>query len=66
MAEAVILLPAPEQWDFRVFGGASLHILIGNTGGGRLIDHLGMLNSSIVPFAPFGIVTVSCEVPPQP
>jgi len=53
------------SWEDRVFGGAGLDILIGNTGGDRLIDHLGEFNSYIVPFAPFGIATVSRQVPPQ-
>jgi Ca2+-binding RTX toxin-like protein len=53
------------SWEDRVFGGAGLDILIGNTGGDRLIDHLGEFNSYIVPFAPFGVATVSRQVPPQ-
>ncbi|WP_294608493.1 hypothetical protein [uncultured Roseovarius sp.] len=53
------------SWEDRVFGGAGLDILIGNTGGDRLIDHLGEFNSYLVPFAPFGIATVSRQVPPQ-
>ena len=48
----------------RAFGGAGLDILIGNTGGDRLIDWVGEFNSYIVPFAPFGIATVSRQVPP--
>ena len=36
-----------------------IDILIGNTGGDRLIDWVGEFNSYIVPFAPFGIATVS-------
>ena len=51
-------------WEDRVFGGAGLDILIGNTGGDRLIDWTGEYNSYIVPFAPFGIATVSRQVPP--
>ena len=47
-----------------MFGGAGLDILIGNTGGDRLIDWVGEFNSYIVPFAPFGIATVSRQVPP--
>ena len=39
-------------------------MLIGNTGGDRLIDWVGEFNSYIVPFAPFGIATVSRQVPP--
>ncbi len=48
----------------RAMGGAGLDILIGNTGGDRLIDWVGEFNSYIVPFAPFGIATVSRQVPP--
>jgi hypothetical protein len=48
----------------RAFGGAGLDVLIGNTGGDRLIDWVGEFNSYIVPFAPFGIATVSRQVPP--
>jgi len=54
----------PEYED-RVFGGAGLDILIGNTGGDRLIDWAGEFNSYIVPFSPFGIATVSRQRPPQ-
>jgi hypothetical protein len=52
-------------YEDRVFGGAGLDILIGNTGGDRLIDYTGEYNSYLVPFAPFGIATVSRQVPPQ-
>lgn len=45
--------------------GAGLDILIGNTGGDRLIDWVGEYNSYIVPFSPFGIATVSRQVPPH-
>ena len=48
----------------RAFGGAGLDVLMGNTGGDRLIDWVGEFNSYIVPFAPFGIATVSRQVPP--
>jgi len=51
-------------YEDRAFGGAGLDILIGNTGGDRLIDWTGEYNSYIVPFAPFGIATVSRQVPP--
>ena len=53
------------SWEDRVFGGAGLDVLIGNTGGDRLIDWVGEFNSYIVPFAPFGIATVSRQRPPQ-
>ncbi len=46
------------------YGGAGLDVLIGNTGGDRLIDWVGEFNSYIVPFSPFGINTVSRQVPP--
>jgi hypothetical protein len=51
-------------YEDRAFGGAGLDILIGNTGGDRLIDWVGEFNSYIVPFAPFGIATVSRQVEP--
>ena len=55
------------HWLFedRVFGGGGLDILIGNTKGDRLIDWVGEFNSYIVPFAPFGVATVSRQVPPH-
>lgn len=52
-------------YEDRVFGGAGLDVLIGNTGGDRLIDWVGEWNSYIVPFSPFGIDTVSRQVEPQ-
>jgi Ca2+-binding RTX toxin-like protein len=52
-------------YEDRVFGGAGLDILIGNTKGDRLIDWVGEFNSYIVPFAPFGVATVSRQVPPH-
>ena len=51
-------------YNDRAYGGAGLDVLIGNTGGDRLIDWVGEFNSYIVPFAPFGIATVSRQVPP--
>ena len=65
--EPTWLNDAPDThptYEDRVFGGAGLDILIGNTGGDRLIDWIGEFNSYIVPFAPFGIATVSRQVPP--
>jgi len=55
------------HWSYedRVFGGGGLDILIGNTKGDRLIDWVGEFNSYIVPFASFGIATVSRQVPPH-
>ncbi len=54
-----------SSFQDRAFGGAGLDILIGNTGGDRLIDWVGEFNSYIVPFSPFGIATVSRQVEPQ-
>jgi Ca2+-binding RTX toxin-like protein len=53
------------NYEDRAFAGAGYDILIGNTGGDRLIDWVGEFNSYIVPFAPFGIDTVSRQRPPQ-
>ena len=53
------------SYEDRAYGGAGLDILIGNTGGDRLIDWVGEFNSYIVPFSPFGIATVSRQVEPQ-
>ena len=39
------------RYEDRAYGGAGLDILIGNTGGDRLIDWVGEFNSYIVPFA---------------
>ena len=51
-------------YEDRAYGGAGIDILIGNTGGDRLIDWVGEWNSYIVPFSPFGIDTVSRQVHP--
>jgi hypothetical protein len=47
------------------YGGAGRDVLIGNTGGDRLIDWVGEFNSYLVPFAPFGMATVSRTLQPQ-
>ena len=52
------------SYEDRAYGGAGRDVLIGNTGGDRLIDWIGEFNSYLVPFAPFGIATVSRQVPP--
>jgi hypothetical protein len=52
------------SYEDRVVGGAGLDVLIGNTGGDRLIDWVGEFNSFLVPFAPFGLGTVSRQVQP--
>jgi Ca2+-binding RTX toxin-like protein len=52
-------------YEDRAYGGAGRDVLIGNTGGDRLIDWVGEFNSYIVPFAPFGMGTVSRTLQPQ-
>jgi Ca2+-binding RTX toxin-like protein len=52
------------SYEDRAVGGAGLDVLIANTGGDRLIDWVGEFNSFLVPFAPFGLGTVSRQVPP--
>jgi len=47
------------SYEDRAYGGAGRDVLIGNTGGDRLIDWVGEFNSYLVPFAPFGMATVS-------
>src|SRR5947209_10318472 len=54
-----------SSYEDRAYGGAGLDVLIANTGGDRLIDWVGEFNSYLVPFAPFGIATVSRQVEPQ-
>ncbi|MFZ1880264.1 MAG: Calx-beta domain-containing protein [Gaiellaceae bacterium] len=53
-----------SSYEDRAYGGAGLDILIGNTGGDRLIDWVGEFNSYIVPFSTFGIATVSRQNDP--
>ncbi|MDH5346037.1 MAG: hypothetical protein OEW59_09760, partial [Gammaproteobacteria bacterium] len=53
------------SYEDRAYGGAGRDRLIANTGGDRLIDWAGEFNSYIVPFAPFGLATVSRSLQPQ-
>ena len=53
------------SYEDRAFGGAGRDRLIANTGGDRLIDWAGEFNSYLVPFAPFGLGTVSRALQPQ-
>ncbi|MHC1764378.1 MAG: hypothetical protein AB9869_08735 [Verrucomicrobiia bacterium] len=53
------------SYEDRAYGGAGRDVLIGNTGGERLIDWVGEFNSYIVPFAPFGAAAVSRTLQPQ-
>jgi len=52
------------SYEDRAVGGAGVDVLIANTGGDRLIDWVGEFNSYLVPFAPFGLGTVSRQVLP--
>lgn len=52
-------------FEDRAYGGAGRDVLIGNTGGDRLIDWVGEYNSYIVPYAPFGEASVSRTMQPQ-
>ena len=54
-----------SSYEDRAYGGAGRDVLIGNTGGDRLIDWVGEFNSYLVPFAPFGLGTVSRTLQPQ-
>jgi Ca2+-binding RTX toxin-like protein len=54
-----------STYEDRAYGGAGRDVLIGNTGGDRLIDWVGEYNSYLVPFAPFGMATVSRTLQPQ-
>ncbi|HNQ90946.1 MAG TPA: Ig-like domain-containing protein [Verrucomicrobiota bacterium] len=53
------------SYEDRAFGGAGRDVLIANTGGDRLIDWAGEFNTYLVPFAPFGLGTVSRALQPQ-
>jgi Ca2+-binding RTX toxin-like protein len=52
-------------YEDRGYGGAGRDVLIANTGGDRLIDWVGEYNSYLVPFAPYGMATVSRTLQPQ-
>jgi Ca2+-binding RTX toxin-like protein len=54
-----------STFEDRAYGGAGRDVLVGNTGGDRLIDWVGEWNSYLVPFAPFGMATVSRTLQPQ-
>lgn len=52
------------SYEDRAYGGAGRDVLIGNTGGDRLIDWAGEFNSYIAPFAPFGNFMISRAIAP--
>jgi hypothetical protein len=47
------------SWEDFIFGGGGRDVLIGNTGGDRLVDWSGEFNSYMGPFSPFGQPTTS-------
>jgi hypothetical protein len=49
----------------RAYGGAGKDVLIADTAADRLIDWVGNFDTYIVPFAPWGMPTVSRTVQPQ-
>jgi len=51
-------------YEDRAYGGAGRDVLIGNTGGDRLIDWVGEYNTYLVPYAPFGMASVSRTMQP--
>ena len=53
------------SYEDRAYGGAGRDVLVANTGGDRLIDWVGEFNSYLVPFAPYGLGTVSRTLQPQ-
>ncbi|HSG90608.1 MAG TPA: hypothetical protein VLA56_15440 [Pseudomonadales bacterium] len=54
-----------SSYEDLAFGGAGRDVLIGNTGGDRLIDWVGEFNSFVVPYAPFGASSISRTLQPQ-
>ncbi|MBI4292469.1 MAG: LEPR-XLL domain-containing protein [Betaproteobacteria bacterium] len=52
-------------YEDRAYGGAGRDVLVGNTGGDRLIDWVGEYNSYLVPYAPFGQASVSRTLMPH-
>jgi Ca2+-binding RTX toxin-like protein len=53
------------SYEDRAYGGAGRDVLIGNTGGDRLIDWVGEFNSFLVPFAPYGAAAITRALQPQ-
>ena len=64
-AERLLRISQPHRDPGDAYGGAGRDILIGNTGGDRLIDWAGEFNSYLVPFAPFGGFVISRSPAPH-
>ena len=52
------------SWEDFAYGGAGRDVMIGNTGGDRLVDWNGEFNTFVVPYNPFGLPTVSRGLAP--
>ncbi len=52
------------SWEDFTYGGAGRDVMIGNTGGDRLVDWNGEQNTFVLPYNPFGLPTVSRGLAP--
>ena len=52
------------SWEDFTYGGAGRDVMIGNTGGDRLVDWNGEFNTFVLPYNPFGLPTVSRGLAP--
>jgi hypothetical protein len=58
--------PEPNpSWEDFTYGGAGRDVMIGNTGGDRLVDWNGEQNTFVLPYNPFGLPTVSRGLAPS-
>ena len=53
------------SWEDFTYGGAGRDVLIGNTGGDRMIDWNGEQNTFAMPYNPFGLPAVSRGLAPD-
>ena len=53
------------SWEDLTYGGAGRDVMIGNTGGDRLVDWNGEFNTFVLPYNPFGLPTVSRGLAPS-
>ncbi|HTE37397.1 MAG TPA: hypothetical protein VK630_12710, partial [Reyranella sp.] len=52
------------SWEDFTYGGAGRDVMIGNTGGDRMVDWNGEFNTFVLPYNPFGLPTVSRGLAP--
>jgi Ca2+-binding RTX toxin-like protein len=58
--------PEPNpSWEDFTYGGAGRDVMIGNTGGDRMVDWNGEQNTFVLPYNPFGLPTVSRGLAPD-